>query len=166
MIKIVIDTNILISAILTPGRVRNTLLNPQTHPHAPKRIITETIKHADKISRYTGIEAGILKPLLQQTLPRWIATHNEEQIPPGVRERAKRLVKDVDPDDWPFVALSMHLGIPLWTGDKELIKLAVRTEFQHFKALDTRGVEMLLEGKPWSEVEEYLRREYGREEVG
>jgi len=68
---------------------------------------------------------------------------------------------EVDPKDTPFVALAMHLGMPLWTGDRVLIRLAVETGFRYYKAVDTRGVEMLLEGKTWEEVEEYLGREYG-----
>jgi len=55
----------------------------------------------------------------------------------------------------------MHLHVLLWTGDRRLLELAVITKFKHYKAVDTRGVEMLLEGRSWREVEEYLRERYG-----
>lgn len=32
------------------------------------------------------------------------------------------LVRDVDEFDAPFIALSLELDSPLWTGDKQLIK--------------------------------------------
>jgi len=60
-------------------------------------------------------------------------------------------VEDLDPDDWPFVALAMYLDMPLWTGDKGLIRLAVVAGFRYFRGVIARGVEMLLEGKTWRE---------------
>ena len=88
-------------------------------------------------------------------------THNEKEIPENIREKAKELVREADPDDWPFVALAMHLNVPLWTGDKELLKLAVGTGFEYFAAIDTEGVEMLLEGKSLEGVKERMREKYG-----
>ncbi|MEB3774467.1 MAG: PIN domain-containing protein [Desulfurococcales archaeon] len=99
IIDVVVDTNIIISALLTPGRVRRVLLNPEIRPHAPRLIIEETIRQAGKISRYMGIDETILKPLLQQALPRWITTYKEEVISSRVKEEARRLVGSVDPDD-------------------------------------------------------------------
>ena len=158
MMDVVIDTNILVSALLTPGRVRKTFLHPRIRPHAPKRVIVEMLRHAGKISRHIGIDEEILKPLLEQTLPIWVNIHEEEVIPQSVKEEAKRLVAGVDPDDWPFVALAVFLGIPLWTGDKGLIRLGLETG--EYIAVDTEGVELLLRGEPLDSVLERMRGKY------
>jgi len=69
----------------------------------------------------------------------------------------------VDPDDWPFIALAMYLKVPLWTGDKSVLTFSVRTKFKHYMALDTRAVEILLEGKSWDKIKKYLKEKYGEQ---
>lgn len=43
-----------------------------------------------------------------------------ETLPRTTWEKAVELTEDVDEFDTPFIALSMELGAPLWTGDKKL----------------------------------------------
>ncbi|MEB3779451.1 MAG: putative toxin-antitoxin system toxin component, PIN family [Desulfurococcales archaeon] len=161
MIELVADTNIIYSALLTRGKIRSLiLLRGNIRLHTPAELREELYKHTPKLQRYLELTRGEVQSLIDNLLEETTILHNKNEYK-GQIQRAREIVEKVDPEDTPFIALAMHLGIPLWTGDKELIKLAVRTEFQHFKALDTRGVEMLLEGKPWREVEEYLKREYG-----
>ena len=74
---------------------------------------------------------------------------------------AEQLLAEVDIADAPFVGLAMFLDVPLWTGDKELLVLSVGTGFEHFVAVDTEGVEMLLEGKKIEEVKKRMRERYG-----
>jgi predicted nucleic acid-binding protein len=45
----------------------------------------------------------------------------EELLPATVIAEAKEWVKDVDFDDFAFVAITNHLDAWLWTGDKKLI---------------------------------------------
>ena len=56
----------------------------------------------------------------------------------------------------------MHLKIPLWTGDKGILEQAAKTGFKHFVAIDTEGVEMLLEGESMERVKERMQEKYGR----
>ena len=44
----------------------------------------------------------------------------EGSIPSGIWLEARRLCRDVDLKDTPFVALTLHLDGRLWTGDEEL----------------------------------------------
>ncbi len=166
MIELVADTNIIYSALLKRGKIRSLiLLRGNIRLHTPAELREELYKHTPKLQRYLELTKEEVQSLIDNLIEGTTTLHNKNEYRELI-PRAREIVEKVDPEDTPFVALAMYLGIPLWTGDKELIRLAVRTKFKHFKALDTRGVEMLLEGKPWSEVEEYLRREYGREEVG
>ena len=45
----------------------------------------------------------------------------EGTIPIGTWMEARRLCKEVDPKDTPFVALTLHLDGSLWTSDEELM---------------------------------------------
>lgn len=55
-------------------------------------------------------------------------------------KQAKTLVASVDPNDEDYVALSLHLNVPLWTGDLKLIK-ALKT--YSVKTLTTAEVRQL-----------------------
>jgi predicted nucleic acid-binding protein len=45
-----------------------------------------------------------------------------ESVQQPTWEKAWELAKNVDEFDAPFIALSLELGSPLWTGDKKLAK--------------------------------------------
>ena len=48
------------------------------------------------------------------------------------------MCKDVDETDTPFVALALELNIPLWSGDKKLVKGLKIKEFN--KVLTTSDI--------------------------
>ncbi len=60
-------------------------------------------------------------------------------------EEATELVKDVDEFDMPFLALSLELKSPLWTGDKKLIK-----------GLSEKNIDWLLDTKMMMEIREEM----------
>ena len=156
---IVVDTNIVFSAVLG-GRISRVFARAiiQFRLHTVKALIEEIQRHKTKIARYSTLTPETLETLIHHILTEDLKIHSTEKIPSDTKEKAKKLAKTADPSDWPFVALAIHLGAPLWTGDKQLIRLALRTGV--FRAVDTHGVEMMLEGKPWSEVEEEMRKRY------
>lgn len=55
------------------------------------------------------------------------------------------MTKDVDEYDAPFIALSLELEAPLWTGDKKLIK-----------GLERKGVEWIFDAIRMREIREKL----------
>ena len=161
---IVVDTNILFSALTYSRTVQRLLtrLYKEGHTlHAPTELIVELEKHRNKIERFSPLPPRLLKDIIKEVLPRILYLHPTNKIPSSTINKAKRLVEAVDPSDWPFVALAIYLNVPLWTGDKQLIRLALKTG--EFRAVDTHGVEMLLEGRSWHEVEEEMRKRYLRE---
>ena len=81
----------------------------------------EILKHWGKLLRITQIpdrELVEAKTLLFSE----IIFVNAELIPQDIRRSAYANVKDVDPDDYEFVALTDFLKGKLWTGDKPLYK--------------------------------------------
>ncbi len=74
--------------------------------------------------------------------------------------RAKRIVGRFDPDDWPFIALALQEKAILWTNDRELLGEAVRGDYSEYTAVDTTGLQMLLEEKSEKEVLRAMKERY------
>ncbi len=164
MKEIIVDTNIVFSSLIRSRRIQRIMTELYRKGytiHTARELIEELKKHKEKILQYTSLPVRLLETIIEELFPKILTLHHTDTIPYQIREKAKELVRDMDPDDWPFVALAMYLEVPLWTGDKGIIELSVRTRFRHFVAVDTEGVEMLLEGKSLGEVEERMREKYG-----
>lgn len=119
---IVVDTNIIISALITPnGRLAEVL----TYQNAPiKRVssyylITELSRHFEKIVKQSKREAVRVNEDLHTYL-HFITLYDETVILPEHWQEADRLTKDIDGDDILFIALTLQTGGVLWTGDKKL----------------------------------------------
>ncbi len=120
--KIVVDTNIVFSALLTPnGKISDLLLNSDSKFdfYSPHSIIEELEKHRAKLCSISG-----LQPIELEFLNR-ILFNKIEIIDLGIIgdenwNKAIDLVKPIDEFDAPFVALSLELTASLWTGYKKL----------------------------------------------
>ncbi len=160
MLTLVVDTNIVFSAIIKPGRIREILFRSSLDLYAPEELALELEILEPKILRYTKLSPAEVRMVRETILSHIVNTVSRKDYVESAK-KAYTLLKDVDPKDTPFVALAMRLGVPLWTGDKRIIELSVRTGFEYFVAVDTEGVEMLLERKNLGEVEERMRVKYG-----
>jgi predicted nucleic acid-binding protein len=121
---IVVDTNIVFSAILKPeGTISDLLLNSSENFdfYAPTSIIQELEKHHKKLLKLSGYSEKDIR-FLKRILLKKIEVIDLESIAPSTWAKAFELVKDVDEFDTPFIALSLELDSPLWTGDKNLTK--------------------------------------------
>lgn len=127
---IVVDTNIVFSAILSPnGTISDLLLNSSDifDFYAPIAILDELDKHHQKLLKISGFPEKDLN-FLKSTLLRKIKLIDLESIQQSTWEKAIRLTKGVDEFDAPFVALSLELDSPLWTGDKKLINGLIKKD--------------------------------------
>ena len=71
---------------------------------------------------------------------------------------ARSVAKDFDFDDYPFIALAMKLGIPIWTNDKQMIIYGLKT--RKYIALDTKAIEKLIKGKSFENVLKDLKKRH------
>ena len=76
-------------------------------------------KHKERIARISELNEPELLECLHELLG-GIHFVEEGGIPMGTWMEARRLCRDVDVKDTPFVALTLHLGGRLWTADEEL----------------------------------------------
>lgn len=119
---IIVDTNIVFSAIISAeGTISDLLLNSSDtfNFFAPTIILEELDNHNEKIKKISGLNQSDLN-FLKRILLRKIDLIDLETISEQTWKRAIELTKDVDEFDAPFIALSLELNVPLWTGDKKL----------------------------------------------
>lgn len=138
MNKIIIDTNILFSALLnTDSRIGQILINGKRYYdfYAPEYIREEIIEHKDKIKTIAKLSDNDFIELYELLL-RNITILNHTLIPTNIYKKAKKLCETIDLDDTIFVAVAEFTRGKLWTGDKKLInglsekgyKRLIRTE--------------------------------------
>lgn len=141
--KIVVDTNIVFSGLLSPrGTISDLLLNSAStfDFYAPYYLLDELSNHRNKLLKLSGYSESEID-FLMRCLFKKIDFIELETISSYTWEKAMNLVNDVDEFDAPFIALALEMNAPLWTGDKKL-----------FKGLYAKGVD-------WVLSTEYLIRE-------
>jgi len=117
-LNLVVDANVLISALVKNSHTRHFLLLSPHSFYVPEFVFEEINEHADEISRKSGLPANNVKALLEQL----ISAANVRIIPLNefkqFREEAEK--NSPDPDDAPYFALALKLGCPLWSNDARL----------------------------------------------
>lgn len=117
---IVIDTNILFSALLAEGsRVSRIVLRSPHRFYIGETALVELFEHKERIARFSRLRPDVLAQALH-TLLRKLNLFKEDLIAEPHWATARELCKDIDPDDERFVALTLALDGVLWTGDKRL----------------------------------------------
>ena len=119
--KIVIDANILFSALLKKDNPYiEIIMSGSRKFFTPKFVFIELFKHKGKILKCSSLSEEELLEMLEMILE-WIEFISLKEIDQQCLQRAYELTL-VDLLDAPFVALSLFLDARLWTGDKKLCK--------------------------------------------
>jgi predicted nucleic acid-binding protein len=123
-VKIVVDTNIIFSAILNSnGKIGDLLLNSGKYFdfYSSEYLKFEIDKHYGKLAKISKQPIDKIAET-EYFIIKGIKFIPEEKITENNWRSSYELVKDVDLDDIAFVALSKHLRCKLWTGDNILIR--------------------------------------------
>lgn len=124
MTKIIVDSNILFSAMLNiNSRIGQILINGQEFFdfYAPKYVKTEIFEHQDKIKRIAGLTSEEFLEVYELVLKN-VTILNHSILPRKDYKRAFEYCQHIDLDDTIFVSFSEYLKAKLWTGDKKLIE--------------------------------------------
>ncbi|MCL1945824.1 MAG: PIN domain-containing protein [Chitinivibrionia bacterium] len=134
--KIVVDTNIVFSALLNSSSQIGKIL-----VYSPKECFSfytcsylrdEILNHFEKIQKYTKLDNSHLFELIQK-IERKITFIDDRLLPKDVLQKAKYITCDVDCDDMAFVSVADYLNANLWTGDKILINGLCAKGYNNFK---------------------------------
>ena len=122
MKKIVVDTNIVFSALLNVNsRIGQILINGNFNFYAPEYLRYEIIEHQLKIKTLAKLSDDEFVELYELIM-RNIHILNHNIIPVKFYKNAAKLCEDIDVNDTVFIAFTEYLKGKLWTGDKKLIK--------------------------------------------
>ena len=105
--NIVIDTNILLSALITDSKTREIIVALDHQFYAPETIIDETLKHEDMILQKSGLKKEDLDELLS-TLLKYVHIIPNEILQQNL-PAAKKEMKEIDKDDVVFLAAAMTI---------------------------------------------------------
>ena len=120
--KIVVDTNIVISAMLKANSpISDVLLSPQfdIELFSPYELFLEIFKHKEKIQKYSKLSETELLEAVRIMLSN-ISFVSVKTIDPANAIKAKELTQGIDIKDWTFVALTLQTQGLLWTSDLKL----------------------------------------------
>ncbi len=121
--KIVVDSNIVFSAILnTQSRIGQLLITGSKYFefYSVALLKEEILHHKEKILKITGYNENQFDCAYHSIISHIIFL-DDVIIKDESVDKAFQLVKNIDMDDWPFVALNIELNSLLWSGDKKLI---------------------------------------------
>lgn len=124
MTKIIVDSNIIFSAILNiNSRIGQILLNSNKiyHFYAPRFVRDEIFNHQEKLKRLAQLDDNQFLEVYELVLKN-IKILDHSIARKANYQKAFKLCENIDLDDIPFVAFSLYLNGKLWTGDKKLIK--------------------------------------------
>lgn len=118
--RIVIDTNIVFSAILNSNGIIGDLLfnsEDQFDFFSPEFIVSELAKYKSKLVLLSKLSPEKVDISIYQVLKK-IELISPETIADSDWRQAYNLAANVDENDTPFLATALGIGAFIWTGDK------------------------------------------------
>lgn len=116
--ELVVDTNVIISALLKKGITRKLLFFDPFEFYTVPFAKSEILNHMSELIRKSKIDEEAFQYLMD-TLFAEIQMVEPDIIEP-YREIAIEIMKSIDVCDAPFIALAMHLNCSIWSNDKHL----------------------------------------------
>lgn len=120
--RLILDTNILIAALIKDSLTREILFWPGFEFLLPEYALEEVNRHKAKIVRHARLKSKDIDLLLGLLLES-ITVIPVERIAPYL-QAAEALIGAVDPDDVPFVALALaEANDGIWSNDRAFEQL-------------------------------------------
>jgi predicted nucleic acid-binding protein len=160
--EVVIDSNKIISAVVSKGIVRRIVIFSGINFHAPKVLVEEIGRHREEICERIGLKPEFFRFILEELILPRLNIVEESKYADKISE-AYAISKEFDEKDAPFIALALKLKAPIWTNDKSMIEHGIKS--QAYLALDTETLMKVLRGElklsDWTAIRKELKVKYG-----
>lgn len=116
--QLVVDTNVLISALIAKSRTYEAIVFGELELFAPEHALDEVEKHKEELMDRMDVEEEEFDAALH------ILLSHVNVIPREEYEKSEAEAKRLSPDyeDFPFFALALAMKIPFWTNETRLKK--------------------------------------------
>ncbi len=115
--ELIVDANILISALLKDGVTRKLLLSDEFKLYTPKFILEEFFEHINELAIKSNISDKsldiIIKNMIVESKIKIISKHQGR----AYIQMAERI--STDPDDVQYFATALKLKCGIWSNDKK-----------------------------------------------
>ena len=119
--RLVVDTNIIISALLKESTVRSLVLDAQLELHTHEFVFEEIEEHMDMIKERAGLTEEEVSLILSFISTHIRAVPKQDFI--HKLSEAEKVTGNIDRDDMPFVALALSFSNEgIWTNDRHFTK--------------------------------------------
>lgn len=119
--KIILDTNILFSALIKDSTTRKIILEYNGKFLLPEYVFDEIKKHQEMLYQKTKLERKEFEQLLQIILTKVEVIPIEKLVPH--RTQACKIMENIDRNDAIFIACGLaHPNSVIWTDDKDFKK--------------------------------------------
>jgi len=119
---VISDTNIIFSCFYTPNGAMATILKNEKNRLqfiAPSYLLEEVKEHLPILMERNHLTKKKALDILKEATKN-IIFYDLEEIKKKNREKAAEVAKDIDPDDYLFIALHFETGHKIWTCDAKL----------------------------------------------
>jgi len=134
---LVVDANILFSALIKNGTTRNLLIFQRFNLFSAEYIFEEFKNHTKEIESKIKVENNELKDLLDMLLLESNITFIPLKELKPFKDNAIKI--SPDPKDAIYFAVALKLNCPIWSNDKELKKQ------KHVKIYSTKDILRVLQ---------------------
>lgn len=119
--KLVVDTSIIVSALLKDSTSRAILLNPKFDFYSPEFVFHEIGEHEGEIIERSNISKEEFHVLLNTVLTNIGIIPREEFV--EYMPKALDIMKNIDENDSPFIALALSFSNDgIWSEDEHFSK--------------------------------------------
>ncbi len=159
--EVVIDSNKVISAVVSKGIVRKIVVFSGINFYVPKVVIEEIDRNREEICRRVGLKTEFFNYILEELILPRLNIVEESSYANKISE-AYAISKEFDEKDTPFIALALKLKTPIWTNDKSMIEHGIKS--QAYLAVDTETLIEVLRGElklnDWITIRKKLKAKY------
>ena len=118
--NLVLDTNILLSALIKDSKTREIIFKSNWEFYYPEISLLEIKKYEELVLKKSNITKLNYDLLLNKLLSKLILIPSKEII--SNLKDAKEIMLKIDPDDVVFIAASLNRNLAIWTDDKDFEK--------------------------------------------
>ncbi len=134
--ELVVDSNILLSALLKPSITQKLLFSEKIRLFAPEHCLGEIERHSTEFAERMGKSSEEFSIAVAVIFSEIDIIPSQEYH--AFKKQAMGLLSDKT--DWPFLALALSKHLPVWSNDKGFKRQSIAKVFNTKELLQELGV--------------------------